>query len=219
MQSLLSLDFLLAQSPTPVFDGAYFVALLSRVFHTTCGATLLGGLIYLRFVLAPAVNNAEDNSAEERCFAGRRQAWARCVGICTLLLLASGFYNFLAIVRANEKLPSLYHMLFGIKFLLAFVVFALAAFTAGKTNLAQKMRKNLKRWLNLALAATLAIFVIGAVLRSIPKVPKTADAAAEQAGLEAASEEAYASTTSTPPSLEATAIAQPAITFGDRHHG
>lgn len=35
-------------------DGPYWISILSRVVHTTCAATLLGGLIYLRFVLAPA---------------------------------------------------------------------------------------------------------------------------------------------------------------------
>lgn len=163
---------LLAQSAAPVMDGAYFIQLLSRVFHTTCGATLLGGTIYLRFVLAPTAVASDD--PEAACFASRRKAWAGCVGICTLLLLVSGFYNFTVIIGANEKLPGQYHMLFGIKFLLALVVMTLCALIAGRTSLAKKLRGNLKLWLNVCLIAALAVFVLGAMLRAVPKIPKAA---------------------------------------------
>lgn len=153
----------------PVFDANYAIALLSRVLHTTCAATLLGGTIYLRFVLAPNAGN----EPEATCFAGRRSAWAACVGICTALLLVSGFYNYYLVVTTNAKMPSVYHAVFGIKFLLALVVFALAALVAGKTSLAERMRLQMSRWLTLLLVAVLSIFAIGAFLRSIPHLPKT----------------------------------------------
>lgn len=145
------------------------VTVLSRVLHTTCAGTLLGGLIYLRFVLAPAATGPE---GEGVLFAGRGRAWAMCVGVCTGLLLVSGTYNFYLAITQNEKLPPLYHMVFGVKFLLAFVVFAIAALTAGKTGAARKVRRKLPFWLNVAVACALAIFLCGAVLRNIPKTPR-----------------------------------------------
>ncbi len=166
------LETILAQVPVPlpVFDGAYFLALLARVAHTTCGATLLGGVVYLRWV-------AEPNRPGDDLYAGGRRAWALCVAICTTLLILSGLYNYWVIMGANEKLPPLYHALWGVKFLLAFVVFALAALLAGKTSLAQRMQSGAKGWLNLTLVLLLAIFVMGAVLKSIPHIPKPAAAA------------------------------------------
>lgn len=149
--------------------GGYALGLLSRVFHTTCGATLLGGALYLRFVLAPA---ATGDDAEATLFAGRRSAWAACVGVCTLLMLLSGFYNFLTIVGANEKLAFPYHMVFGIKFLLAFAVFALSALVAGKSKGAVKLRGKLTLWLNVLVATTLGVFICGAVMRAVPHIPK-----------------------------------------------
>ena len=145
-----------------------FVGLLSRVLHTTCAATLLGGTVYLRFVLAPAAGD----DAESTCFAGRRRAWSSCVGVCTGLLLLSGLYNFITITAANEKFPPLYHAAFGTKFLLAFVVFAISALLAGKTKLAEKMRTRMTRWLNVTLFATLAIFVLAALMKLAPHIPK-----------------------------------------------
>lgn len=148
-----------------------YPAILSRVFHTTCAATLLGGLVYLRFVLAPAIGGSD---AEAVCFAGRRKAWAGCVGICSGLLLASGSYNFYLTITQYEKLPALYHMAFGVKFLLAFAVFTLMALAAGRTGLAERMRARFTFWLNVSLTCALTIFLLGAVLRQVPKVPKAA---------------------------------------------
>lgn len=151
------------------FTGPYFVALLSRVVHTTCAATLLGGLVYMRFVLAPA---APAGDREAALFHGRRKAWATCVAVCTLLLLLSGFYNYLVVVIPGYKnLPRLYHPLFGVKFLLSVAILAIMALVAGKTALAEKVREKLTGWLHLALVLCLAVFVIGAVLRSLRDLP------------------------------------------------
>lgn len=150
------------------FDGGFFVGLLSRVVHTTCAATLFGGLIYLRFVLAPAATEGDTESA---LFAGRRSAWAMCVAACTGLLLLSGIYNFIVVMMGYKNLPALYHSLFGVKFLLAIALMAIMAFIAGKTSLAEKLRGSLKFWLNVALVLALSVFVLGAMLRSFRDLP------------------------------------------------
>ena len=162
------------------FSGPYFVALLSRVFHTTCAATLLGGLIYMRFVLAPATLEGEREAA---LFHGRRKAWASIVAICTLLLLVSGVYNLIMFLGIYKNLPKLYHPLFGVKFLLSIAVMAIMAFIAGKTALAEKMRAKLTGWLNIALVLSLTIFALGAMLRSFRDLPdaRVAVAVAEEA--------------------------------------
>lgn len=165
---------LLLANAEVTFDGGYFLALLSRVAHTTCAATLLGGLIYLRFVLAPA---APEGEAEAALFAGRRKSWALCVAVCTGLLLLSGFYNLVLVMLGYSNLPKLYHPLFGVKFLLALGVMAISAFIAGKTSLAEKMRGSLTFWLNVALALALSTFLIGAMLRSFRDVPDAREAA------------------------------------------
>ena len=71
-----SIPALLAE--VPVVDGTYVVKIISRVLHILSAIVLVGGLFYIRTVLAPA--------GEEACYAGRRAVWARWVGIATLLL-------------------------------------------------------------------------------------------------------------------------------------
>lgn len=164
----ITMDLSLLANAEPTFDAGYFLGLLSRVVHTTCAATLFGGLIYLRFVLAPAVP-ADDREAA--LFAGRRKAWAKCVGICTGLLLVSGFYNFFLFMGIYKNLPKLYHPLFGVKFLLALGLMAIMALVAGKTSLAERVRGSLKKWLNVALVLALCTYVTGAMLRSFRDLP------------------------------------------------
>lgn len=170
MESLLA-------AATPPFDGAYFVALASRVAHTLCAATLLGGLVYMRLVLAPA---APAEGREAALYAGRRGAWAAAVGVSTGLLLLSGIYNLVVFMGVYKNLPKLYHPLFGVKFLLALGVMAIMALVAGRTTLAERVRGNLRGWLDLALALCVATFVLGAMLRSFRDLPdaRTAPVAA-----------------------------------------
>lgn len=167
------IETLILAAAEPTYDGAYWLGLLSRVAHTTCGATLLGGLIYLRFVLAPAITEADQ--VNPTAYAGRRKTWAMCVAVCSLLLLLSGFYNFFKFIATYENLSGLYHPLFGVKFLLALGVMAITALVAGKTKLAERMQASLTYWLNLALVMALAVFVLGAVLRSYRDVPDARD--------------------------------------------
>lgn len=139
------------------------IPLLSRVLHILSAVILVGGLFYIRSVLSPAGVDA--------CFAGRREIWAKWVGMASGFLLLSGLYNFFIIFsaakEAGEKLPPTYHMLFGAKFLLALLVMFLSAILAGKTEAAERFRGNMGKWLNIAWLASLAIIVIAAVLRTL----------------------------------------------------
>ncbi|MCO6044242.1 hypothetical protein NG895_10020 [Aeoliella sp. ICT_H6.2] len=161
----------MADSPAPAFDTAWFILLATRVVHTASAAVLLGGLVYLKKVVAPLAEGADDTN--EALYRGRRGTWAGLVMLTTTLLVFSGFFNLFNIMSAYEKLPMAYHMVFGIKFLLALFVFFVAASTAGKSSAAVKMQSNIQKWLTLAISAALLVFVLGATLRSFPKVPKT----------------------------------------------
>lgn len=147
----------------PEMDGMFYTRVASRALHILAAIILGGGLFYLRTVLAPAGSDA--------CFGNRRAVWARWVGIASLLLIASGLLNFFAIngdvKAAGEKLPPMYHALFGIKVLLSLAVMFFAAILAGKTEAADRFRANMRRWLGVAWASVMAIVIIGAMLRML----------------------------------------------------
>lgn len=164
--SLFSADVdamsLLAQAAEPIVTSTLAIRTLSRVLHIMFAVILGGGLFYLRAVLAPAGVDA--------LYAGRRAVWARWVGVATLFLIGSGLFNYITFVREAKALgaplPSAYHMLFGVKFLLALFIFFVAAILAGKTSLADKFRGNMAMWLNLAWTAVMAVILIGALMRT-----------------------------------------------------
>jgi uncharacterized membrane protein len=148
----------------PTIDGKYILYVVLRILHMISAMILVGGLFYTKVVLVPAGVDP---------YAGNRQVWAKWVGIATLFLLVSGLMNFMNIIglaKANgTPLPSAYHMLFGIKFLLGLFLMFLAAILSGKTALAEKFRQKMGRWLGIAWTVSLAIVIIGALLRTFPR--------------------------------------------------
>ena len=149
------------EAARPTVDAAYMLGITSRVLHILSAIVLGGGLFYIKTVFSRRSSDA---------FADRRGAWAMWVGIASLLLILTGLYNFIAINNAvkagGAKLPSTYHMLFGIKALLAIFVMFVGMILAGKTEAADKFRAAMPKWLNLGWAAVLAIVVLAAVMRS-----------------------------------------------------
>ena len=86
----------------------------------------MGGIFYLRAVVSP-VDAPPGTAPVDQLFGGRRAAWAKWVGIATLLLLATGLFNYLQIIRQNERMASSYHMIAGMKMLAGIALFFLAA--------------------------------------------------------------------------------------------
>ena len=143
-------DFVMLAQAMPRFDGWYFVLLTSRVLHILSSIILLGGIFYLLAVVAPRVVASGGRADADAWFNGNRAAWAKWVGITTALLLVTGLFNFVMIVKANQIAVS-YHMLGGIKILVGLVIFFFAAILAGKTALADRFREKMKFWLTVTM--------------------------------------------------------------------
>jgi uncharacterized membrane protein len=102
---------------------------LARWLHLSSVATLIGGILYARFVmnpagstLAPDVRAGLDNQAARR--------FRPMVFAAITLLVLSGTYNFL---YKNPR-TALYHALFGVKILLVLHVFAVAILASSPNN-------------------------------------------------------------------------------------
>lgn len=103
-------------------NGLTVVDVLSRWAHIGATIVLIGGVVFTRFVLMPAaegLQESEHNALRERIM-GR---WRKFVMAGILVLLVSGFYNYLKVARPAHKGDGLYHGLMGAKMLLAFAAF------------------------------------------------------------------------------------------------
>ena len=173
---------LLAQGAMPTYDGMYAVNLVARFLHIVASIILLGGLFYMRVVLAPRGRvagggvagdaAASDAITSDPWFAGHRGKWAMWVGIASLLLIVTGLYNYLNIAKSYERMAASDHILAGIKMLLGLALLFLAALLAGRSGTAERFRQRMKVWLNVCLLIGLAVVALGSALRAYPHSPK-----------------------------------------------
>jgi uncharacterized membrane protein len=137
---------------------------LFRWIHVGTAIVVLGGSVFMRFVLMPAaaaLPDAEHDALRQRVM-GR---WKKFVMIGIFLFLVSGFYNYLVVSIPAHKVYKLYHPLIGTKILLAFVVFFLASALTGRSVAFEGIRKNNKKWLLITIALAAIIVAISGVLK------------------------------------------------------
>ncbi len=145
-------------------DGMTVLDVLSRWAHMGAAIVLIGGTVFTRFVLMPAAESlqeSEHDALRERIM-GR---WRKFVMGGILLLLISGFYNYIKVAIPSHKGDGLYHGLMGTKILLALGVFFLASVMTGRSPKFEPMRANASRWLGVLILLTAIIVAIGGFLK------------------------------------------------------
>ncbi len=151
-----------------------WLAIASRWIHVGTAVVLVGGLVFLRFVLGPAAAQlSEDSHAKLKELVLAK--WKKFVHGGIALFLVSGFYNYLVVQAPMHKGDKLYHALMGTKILLALVVFFLSSVMIGRSKAFAGMRSNPKLWQGVIIA--LAALIIGisgfakVALKGTPKAP------------------------------------------------
>jgi uncharacterized membrane protein len=123
------------------------VSLLSRAIHILSAISLLGGVIYARFAVYPDLS-------EQQAARSRPLILGSVIG-----LLATGLYNLIT----KTSIPPGYHMIFGIKMLLALHIFAVG-FLLTKPGVDPAKRA---RWMTGIVGSGVVIVLLSAYLRSI----------------------------------------------------
>jgi uncharacterized membrane protein len=172
--------------------------LVMRWLHNLAAITMLGGVIFARFALHPAVAAELSGEAGKSFLAAVRGRWGKVVHVAILVLMVSGIYN---VVQTIGDRPAIYHPIFGIKFLLALAVFFLAIALTGRSAATQKIRDNGGTWLTVVLVLGVTIVCLSGFLKFIP--PKSAEQASPAP---AATEPADAAKNSLPPATDSTIL-------------
>jgi len=136
------------------------LALCMRWVHIVSVVTLIGGFIFARFAVTPALATlpeGERKTTDARVVSGFRPLLYVVLGT----VLVSGLYNYLS----QTNLPPRYHMILGIKLLFVLHIFAVSILYTLPTATAAKR----SRWLTGMIVSGLIIIALADYLRFIPK--------------------------------------------------
>ncbi len=147
-----------------------WAALILRWMHILAASAALGGTLFMRVALVPALAE-QPESVRQALHVRMRQSWSVVVYVAILFLLVSGLLNFLFWKIREPDLPAAYHPLFGIKFLLSLVVFFVASALVGRSPALARMRENRRLWLSINLALLVLIVLIAGLMRALPRKP------------------------------------------------
>ena len=159
--------------------------LILRWSHILGVVLLVGGLAFLRFAFVPALEET-DEETRGKLHESVRRRWLPFVIIGITLLLVSGLANFLLFNTTVKEQgwadgqwmrQTNYHAIFGLKFLLALVVFYLSSGLVGRGGGTAWIRRDRARWLGVTLGFAVAIIMLSGWLRNLhtgPAVSTTA---------------------------------------------
>jgi len=142
-----------------------------RWIHIVAAIVAIGGAAFIRFVLLPSFHESLDDQTRQKLMGSVRQRWSKIVGLCIVILLATGAGNFVLLaLRAGLK-PMPYHALFGIKFIAAMVIFFLASALVGRSPGFAKMRERPARPLTVIVVLGVLIVLLSGTMNQIRHLP------------------------------------------------
>lgn len=148
----------------PPIDWSHVAA---RLVHILAAVFAVGGAVFIRVVLMPSARVLPDEAHAQLRDAVRRR-WAMTFGIAIFLLFITGLFNYMAVALPQHRGQSAYHAIFGVKFILAFVVFFIGSALAGRATAFEAMRRSAATWLTLNILLAFAVIGLACVLRYFP---------------------------------------------------
>lgn len=148
-----------------------FDAVISRWVHISAVIVAIGGTAFLRLVLHPTVQTALNDETRAALKSALVHRWARFVHVAILFIILSGTYNAVVMFPQHKPVegePPLYHILFGVKMMLALGLFFIAIAVTGRSKAFAGMRNRMVRWTAINLVIAGAIVLISNVLKNIP---------------------------------------------------
>lgn len=141
----------------------FWIDVVSRIIHVFMAITLLGGSLFTLVAVLPALGVLDEDARKSfsEAVTGR---WKRVVHLGVLLFLVSGFYNYFRAMDAHTG-DGRYHMLVGIKMILALFVFFVASALVGRSAKLQPMRDAKQKWLSILVLVASSIVGLSGFLK------------------------------------------------------
>jgi len=155
-----------------------YLNLAMRWLHIIPAIALIGGTIFMRFVVVPAYDQLDDEQ-REKIQESVRRGWSRLLMPSIGFLLISGVVN-TANISMTYDFPGGYYMpLLAIKMALAIAIFYIASLLAGRSEAASKFRQNQRYWLNINILLAVLLVCIAGGMRLADREPKSTESEKE----------------------------------------
>lgn len=145
---------------------------VSTLVHVIVAFFIAGTLFFQWRAIHPAVSAAADSDQIREAI---RSRWAPMMHIGVVLLIGTGVYQLMVLgmpkaelQKSSEAAGLSYHMLFGIKCLLALLILFIGNAMVGKSAALASIREKAPMWLALACAMVIAVIVISRHLAQMP---------------------------------------------------
>ncbi len=144
-----------------------YILLVSRWIHIFAAVVAIGGAVFQRLVLISIARDVCPDDVRNELFEKLRCKWTPIVHTCIGLLLITGLFNFywLAIRTPIDPMP--YHAVFGLKFIAALVVFAIAILLTSSSKAVSRIREHAGMWLGVLIFFAAAIVAFSGVLGQV----------------------------------------------------
>ncbi len=152
-----------------------------RWIHLLSVIAAIGGVIFARVALLPAMSEVLPDDQRDRLRASVAKRWKMVVHVSVTLILVTGGINFYLTFGDGVK-PIPYHPIFGLKLISAFVIFFLAIALSGSSPGFAGLRSNAKTWLGVIITLAVLIVFLSGVLRLIHQATMVGVATAAAGG-------------------------------------
>lgn len=149
-------------------EAEFALALIMRWIHIVSAVVVVGSIFFYWVALRPVLPRILSEEQQDPFRTALMRRWKMLIHPSILFFLISGLYNYLAVTRFQHDDQPLYHILFGVKFLLAIVVFALALVATSTRAWSVNLRKSSGLWGALVLTS-LAVVLLGGYMKVMPK--------------------------------------------------
>ena len=154
-------------------DSQLLINVISRIVHVSTAIALVGGSVFMVFVLLPAAKQLS-NESHEQLRGLVNKTWKRFIHVGILLFLVTGFYNYFQ-QMPSHKGDGLYHALIGTKIILALVVFFIASVLVGRSAAFESMRTGREKWLKIVVLLAAVIVAMSGFVKVRGPKPKVAE--------------------------------------------
>ncbi|HVT82298.1 MAG TPA: hypothetical protein VHM90_16770 [Phycisphaerae bacterium] len=156
---------------------AWFV----RFLHIASAIGAIGAPFFVRYALMPAAGKTLEDDVHSKLRDAINARWKHAVYLFITIFILTGAYQFwvetrlpngsLITARWRDFGPDdkrIYHMLFGIKVLCAFIIFFLASALAGRSAAFAPFRRNARTTITFLLLLGALVVICSTLLRFLP---------------------------------------------------